>query len=92
MVNLSDIRIIGDDVLREKMYVFNIRGMQVFIMPKKGFRRKYAEIFVRYGSNDNSFVPPTQEEICEMPPGMLIFWNIKCLKNLGKTCFRLSGA
>lgn len=74
---MSDIRIIGNSLLREEIYVVKIRGMQVFVMPKKGFRRKYAEIFVRYGSNDNLFIPVGLEKAQEMPPGIAHFLEHK---------------
>ncbi len=66
-----------NDTLREQIFVESLGGLRVFILPKKGFRRKYAEIFVRYGSNDNAFVPPGKAEPIRVPAGIAHFMEHK---------------
>jgi predicted Zn-dependent peptidase len=62
--------------LKEEIAAARIGGLRVFVLPKKGFRRKYAEIFVHYGSNDNAFVPPGGQKV-EVPPGIAHFLEHK---------------
>ncbi len=63
--------------LNEKIQHAQIDGLTVFVLPKKGFHRKYAEIFVRYGSNDNVFVVPGQDRATEVPAGIAHFLEHK---------------
>ncbi|MGI6642987.1 MAG: EF-P 5-aminopentanol modification-associated protein YfmH [Bacillota bacterium] len=65
------------EMLREMIYCECVGGLRVFFLPKKGFRRKYAEIFIHYGSNDNIFVPPGQTEAVEVPAGIAHFMEHK---------------
>lgn len=63
--------------LNEELHSAQIKGLTVFVLPKKGFRRKYAEAFVRYGSNDNAFVVPGQDRTTEVPAGVAHFLEHK---------------
>ncbi len=50
---------ITDATLREKIYFARSRsGMPVYVWPKKGLRKKFALIAVRYGSIDERVVAP----------------------------------
>ena len=66
-----------NDSLREEIYVSKVKGLTAFVLPKKGFRKKYAEVFVHYGSNDNSFIPPGETEPVDVPPGIAHFLEHK---------------
>jgi len=74
---VGEIKVHTDEVLKESIHETEFQGLKVFFMPKKGFRRKYAEIFVRYGSNDNSFVPPGEKMAVEVPFGIAHFLEHK---------------
>ena len=69
--------ILKNDLLKEEIHVAKIKGLTAFVLPKKGFRRKYAEVFVRYGSNDNAFIPPGETERVDVPPGIAHFLEHK---------------
>ncbi len=73
---MVDARILRDGDLNEEIVSFTVSGLRVYVLPKPGFRRKYAEMFVRYGSNDNEFVPPGGERV-EVPPGIAHFLEHK---------------
>ncbi len=66
-----------NETLREQIYCESVGGLQVFVLPKKGFRRKYAEMFVHYGSNDNAFIPPGETQPVEVPAGIAHFMEHK---------------
>jgi len=68
--------VLRDECLKEEIHSANIKGMNVFVMPKPGFKRKYAEISVRYGSNDNAFQVPGKG-LVEVPPGIAHFLEHK---------------
>jgi predicted Zn-dependent peptidase len=69
--------ILRDDILKEEIHGTVIDGIKVFVLPKRGFRRKYAEISVRYGSNDNAFIPNDTGEQVNVPPGIAHFLEHK---------------
>lgn len=66
-----------NDFLKEEIHVSKVKGLTAFVLPKKGFRKKYAEVFVHYGSNDNSFIPPGETERVDVPPGIAHFLEHK---------------
>ena len=76
MAQVADVTVIKDDELKEKIVSTRIGGLRVFVLPKPGFRRKYAEVFVHYGSNDNAFVPPGGRRV-EVPAGIAHFLEHK---------------
>lgn len=77
MIQLNRLETLRDEILNEEIYSAEIEGVTVFVLPKKGFRRKYAEVFVKYGSNDVAFTPyGTSEQIC-VPPGIAHFLEHK---------------
>ena len=47
-------KILNEKVYNEKLH----NNMQVFIMPKKGFSKKYAIFATNFGSNDLEYVNP----------------------------------
>ncbi len=74
---LGNFMVFKDEILKEKIYGTIIEGMKVFVLPKKGFRRKYAEITVRFGSNDVAFIPHQTEEPVSVPFGIAHFLEHK---------------
>lgn len=73
---VADVAVLADDLLKEKIVSTSAGGLRVFVLPKPGFRRKYAEMFVHYGSNDNAFIPPGGRRV-EVPPGIAHFLEHK---------------
>jgi len=64
--------------LGEVMYAGEHKsGLGVFIIPKKGFLRKYAVIGTRYGSIDNKFIPRDGDGAIEVPDGIAHFLEHK---------------
>ncbi|KAA9025812.1 EF-P 5-aminopentanol modification-associated protein YfmH [Niallia endozanthoxylica] len=52
-------------------------GLEVYILPKKGFNKTYATFTTKYGSIDNHFVPLGKEEYIKVPDGIAHFLEHK---------------
>jgi predicted Zn-dependent peptidase len=52
-------------------------GLNVYILPKKGFNKTYATFTTKYGSVDNTFVPFEKDEFVKVPDGIAHFLEHK---------------
>ncbi|MGE5578437.1 MAG: EF-P 5-aminopentanol modification-associated protein YfmH [Bacillota bacterium] len=73
---MADVAVLSDDFVKERIVSTTVDGLRVYVLAKPGFRRKYAEMFVHYGSNDNAFVSPDGRQV-EVPPGIAHFLEHK---------------
>ena len=56
------------DQLQEELYYEKLpNGLNVYILPKKGFNKTFATFTTKYGSIDNHFVPLRKRRICKGP-------------------------
>ncbi|MBG9589138.1 EF-P 5-aminopentanol modification-associated protein YfmH [Cytobacillus firmus] len=66
------------DQLQEELYYEKLdNGLDVYILPKKGFNKTYATFTTKYGSIDNHFMPPGKEEYVKVPDGIAHFLEHK---------------
>ncbi|PAE26805.1 pitrilysin family protein [Bacillus sp. 7894-2] len=66
------------DQLQEELYHEKLEnGLDVYILPKKGFNKTYATFTTKYGSIDNHFLPPGKEEFVKVPDGIAHFLEHK---------------
>jgi len=64
--------------VKEKVYIEKLKnGLTVFIIPKKGIKKKYIIWGTHYGSNDSKFIVPGEEKITEVPKGVAHFLEHK---------------
>ena len=64
--------------VKEKLYVEKLEnGLTVMIIPKSGVKKKYVIWGTNYGSNDNKFIVPGEDEITEVPNGVAHFLEHK---------------
>lgn len=64
--------------LQEELYYEKLsNGLDVYILPKKGFNKTYATFTTKYGSVDNHFVPLGSEEFVKVPDGIAHFLEHK---------------
>ena len=57
--------------VKEKLYKENLEnGLTVMIIPKKGIRKKYVMWATHFGSIDNKFIAPGENEKVEVPDGV----------------------
>ena len=45
-------------------------GLDIYIMPREGFRSSYAIFATRYGSVDSKFIVPGEDKVTEVPDGI----------------------
>ncbi|EIJ81430.1 YmfH [Bacillus methanolicus PB1] len=66
------------DQLQEELYYEKLEnGLDVYILPKKGFNKTYATFTTKYGSVDNTFVPLNKNEFITVPDGIAHFLEHK---------------
>ncbi|WML31790.1 pitrilysin family protein [Neobacillus sp. OS1-32] len=66
------------DQLKEELYHEKMaNGLEVYILPKKGFNKTYATFTTKYGSVDNTFVPLGKSEFVKVPDGIAHFLEHK---------------
>ena len=64
--------------VKEKLYVEKLdNGLTVMIIPKKGITKKYVLWATHYGSIDNKFIVPGEENVTEVPDGVAHFLEHK---------------
>lgn len=69
---------INFDQLQEELYHEKLpNGLNVYILPKKGFNKTFATFTTKYGSIDNNFVPLGKEEYVKVPDGIAHFLEHK---------------
>ena len=71
-------QIIDNLKIKEKLYIEKLEnGLIVMIVPKAKMQKKYMIWGTNYGSNDNKFIAPGEEEITEVPKGVAHFLEHK---------------
>ncbi|MBU7592184.1 EF-P 5-aminopentanol modification-associated protein YfmH [Metabacillus halosaccharovorans] len=64
--------------LQESLYYEKMdNGLNVYVLPKKGFNKTYATFTTKYGSIDNTFVPINKDEMIQVPDGIAHFLEHK---------------
>lgn len=64
--------------VKEKLYIEKLEnGLTVLIIPKKGVRKKYVMWGTHYGSIDDKFIVPGEENVTEVPDGVAHFLEHK---------------
>jgi predicted Zn-dependent peptidase len=66
------------DQLQEELYHEKLsNGLNVYILPKKGFNKTFATFTTKYGSVDNTFIPFGKDEYVTVPDGIAHFLEHK---------------
>lgn len=66
------------DQLQESLYYEKMsNGLDVYVLPKKGFNKTYATFTTKYGSIDNRFEPLNEKEMISVPDGIAHFLEHK---------------
>ena len=64
-------------------------GLDVYILPKKGFNKTFATFTTKYGSVDNWFIPIGKEEYDKVPDGIAHFLEHKMFEKEDGDVFQL---
>ena len=71
-------QIIENSKVKEKIYIEKLdNGLTVMIIPKPGVQKKYMILGTNYGSNDNEFIVPGEQEKTTVPNGVAHFLEHK---------------
>jgi predicted Zn-dependent peptidase len=70
-------KIIFEQLQEEMFYEKLGNGLDVYLLPKKGFNKTYATFTTKYGSIDNHFLPPDKDESVKVPDGIAHFLEHK---------------
>ena len=55
--------VIKNDILHEIMYFKELKnGLEIYVLPKKGYSKQVAIYATKYGSNDISFIVPGEQK------------------------------
>ncbi|MDR4886432.1 pitrilysin family protein [Fredinandcohnia sp. QZ13] len=66
------------DQLQEVLFHEKLdNGLNVYILPKKGFNKTYATFTTNYGSVDNQFIPLGKDDFVHVPDGIAHFLEHK---------------
>lgn len=72
--------------VKEKLYIEKLQnGLTVMIIPKSGIQKKYIIWGTNYGSNDNKFIVPGENDITEVPNGVAHFLEHKLFEQRNGT-------
>ncbi|MCX7715499.1 MAG: insulinase family protein [Clostridia bacterium] len=52
-------------------------GLNIYIMPKRGYKKTYAVFATKYGSVDSKFIVPGEDTVTEVPDGIAHFLEHK---------------
>lgn len=73
---------IENRVLRETIYHYRVDpGMDLYVLPRPGYEKKYAIFSTRFGSIDNRFRVEPEEEETELPDGVAHFLEHKLFED-----------
>ncbi|WP_100330971.1 EF-P 5-aminopentanol modification-associated protein YfmH [Bacillus xiapuensis] len=70
-------KIVFDQLQEELYYEKMSNGLDVYVLPKKGFNKTYATFTTKYGSVDHCFVPLGKQEFVQVPDGIAHFLEHK---------------
>ena len=79
-------QIIENSKVKEKLYVEKLEnGLTVMIMPKKSIQKKYMIWATNFGSIDNKFIAPNEQEETSIPDGVAHFLEHKMFEQQNGT-------
>ncbi len=71
-------KLIENQTLQESIFHFRVEpGMDLYIMPRPGYQKKYAIFSTRFGSIDNHFRVEPEQNFTELPDGVAHFLEHK---------------
>ncbi|NLZ39325.1 MAG: insulinase family protein [Firmicutes bacterium] len=75
-------QIIEQSLLKEKIYWRRVEpGLKVFVLPKKGYNKKYATYSANFGSINSRFIVEGENEELQVPDGVAHFLEHKLFED-----------
>jgi len=85
---IDNCRLIENRELHETLYQYRVHpGMDVYVLPRPGYQKKYAIFSTRFGSIDNRFRVEPAQEITVLPDGVAHFLEHKLFEDEGGNVF-----
>lgn len=73
-----NIKTVEYNKINEMMHVYEHEsGLKAFVIPKKGYYKKYATFSTHYGSINNQFIVPGEQGVTRVPDGIAHFLEHK---------------
>lgn len=80
---MPDWTILRNDVIKEEIYFREIPpGLKLYVLPKKGYQKKYAVFATEFGSIDSRFRIEDTGEYLEVPDGVAHFLEHKLFEDV----------
>lgn len=71
-------QIIENSIVKEKLYIEKLEnGLTLMVFPRAGINKKYVMWSTNYGSIDNKYIVPGEQQITEVPDGVAHFLEHK---------------
>lgn len=78
----QDYRLIENRELQESLYHYHLYpGLDLYVLPRPGYRKKYAVYSTRFGSIDNRFRVEPDQEFTDLPDGVAHFLEHKLFED-----------
>ncbi len=78
----ENFRLIENRELHETLYHYRLYpGMDLYVLPRAGYQKKYAVFSTRFGSIDNRFRVEPSPEVTELPDGVAHFLEHKLFED-----------
>ncbi|EEG77351.1 EF-P 5-aminopentanol modification-associated protein YfmH [Dethiobacter alkaliphilus] len=75
-------RVLENDLLKEKVYMRRVEpGLEVFVLPKQGYNKKYATFSTNFGSIDSRFIVEGEGKELSVPDGVAHFLEHKLFED-----------
>lgn len=82
------LRILENQLLKEKVYLQQLApGLEVFVLPKKGYVKKYVTYATNFGSIDSRFIVEGENKELNVPDGVAHFLEHKLFEDEGGNVF-----
>jgi len=79
---------IYNEIIRETIYKKQLEnGLNVLIMPRKGYKKNYGIFAANYGSIDNKFFHPETNQVVQVPDGIAHFLEHKLFESKEEDVF-----
>lgn len=75
-------RVLESQLLKEQVYIRQVApGLEVFVLPKKGYIKKYATFSTNFGSIDSRFIVEGENKELSVPDGVAHFLEHKLFED-----------
>lgn len=88
-----NIKTVSYEKLNEKLMIYEHEsGIKVFVIPKKGYQKKYATFSTNFGSVNSRFILPGEKDEIQVPDGVAHFLEHKLFEQKDKNVMDLFSA